>query len=52
MPVSIQLLSRFPLLQPLGSDALEPLSRAMNLREFARRGIVIAKDNSLLGLGF
>jgi len=52
MPVSIQLLSRFPLLQPLGPDALEPLSRAMNLREFARRGIVIAKDNSLLGLGF
>ena len=52
MPVWIQLLSRFPLLQPLGPEALEPLSRAMNLREFARRGVVIAKENPLLDLGF
>lgn len=52
MPVSIQLLSQFPLLQPLGPDAMEPLSRAMNLREFARRGIVIAKESSLPDLGF
>jgi CRP-like cAMP-binding protein len=52
MPVSIQLLSRFPLLQPLSREALEPLSRAMTLREFARRGVVIAKDNPVVDLGF
>lgn len=52
MPVSIQLLSRFPLLQPLSREELEPLSRAMNLREFARRGVVIAKDNPVVDLGF
>ncbi len=52
MPVSIQLLSRFPLLQPLDREALEPLSRAMSLKEFARRGVVIAKENTLMDLGF
>jgi CRP/FNR family transcriptional regulator, cyclic AMP receptor protein len=52
MPVSIQLLSRFPLLQPLSREELEPLSRAMTLREFARRGVVIAKDNPVVDLGF
>lgn len=52
MPVSTQLLSRFPLLQPLSREELEPLSRAMTLREFARRGVVIAKDNPVMDLGF
>lgn len=52
MPVSIQLLSRFPLLQPLDREVLEPLSRAMSLKEFARRGVVIAKENTLMDLGF
>jgi CRP/FNR family cyclic AMP-dependent transcriptional regulator len=52
MPVSIQLLSRFPLLQPLDREALEPLSRAMSLKEFARRGVVIAQENTLMDLGF
>lgn len=52
MPVSIQLLSRFPLLQPLDREDLEPLSRAMALKEFARREVVIAKENTLMELGF
>jgi len=52
MPVSIQLLSRFALLQPLDREALEPLSRAMTLKEVARRGVVIAKDSPLMDLGF
>ena len=52
MPVSTQLLLRFALLQPLGADVLEPLSRAMSLREFARREVVVAKENSLMELGF
>ena len=52
MPVSIQLLSRFPLLQPLDREALESLSRAMSLKEFARREVVIAKENTLMELGF
>lgn len=52
MPVSIQLLSRFPLLQPLDREALEPLSRAMSLKEFARREVVVAKENTLMELGF
>ena len=52
MPVSIQLLSRFALLQPLDREALEPLSRAMSLKEVARRGVVIAKGSPLMDLGF
>lgn len=52
MPVSTQLLARFALLQPLSGEALEPLSRAMSLREFARREVVVAKENTLMELGF
>ena len=52
MPVSIQLLSRFALLQPLEREALAPLSAAMTLREVARRGVVIAKGSPLMDLGF
>ena len=52
MPVSVQLLSRFALLQPLARDDLEPLSRAMTLREFSRRAVVVSKENPVADLGF
>ena len=52
MPVSTQLLLRFPLLQPLKPEELEPLSRAMTLREFARRGMVLSKETATRDLGF
>jgi CRP-like cAMP-binding protein len=52
MPVSLQLLSQFSLLRPLQRETLEPLSRCMALREFARRAIVIAKDTPSRELGF
>ncbi len=52
MPVSLQLLSQFPLLQPLPRDVLEPLSAQMTLRSFARRGVVMSKEDSLPELGF
>lgn len=52
MPVSLQLLSQFPLLQPLPRDVLEPLSAQMTLRSFARRAVVMSKEDSLPELGF
>lgn len=52
MPVSVQLLSQLPLLKPLHKDALESLSGQMNLRSFARRGMVISKDSATHELGF
>ena len=52
MPVSLQLLAQFPLLQPLSRDALEPLSAKMTLRSFARRAMVLSKDNAMQELGF
>ena len=52
MPVSLQLLSQFPLLQPLPRDVLEPLSAQMTLRSFARRAVVMSKENTLPELGF
>ena len=52
MPVSLQLLSQFPLLRPLSREVLEPLSAAMSLRAFARRAMVMSKDNPILELGF
>jgi CRP-like cAMP-binding protein len=52
MPVSLQLLSQFPLLRPLQREALEPLSQRMALREFARRAMVISKDTPSQDLGF
>lgn len=52
MPVSLQLLSQFPLLQPLQQGVLAPLSAQMTLRQFARRGMVISKDSPTQELGF
>lgn len=52
MPVSLQLLSQFPLLQPLQREALEPLSAQMTLRQFARRAMVMSKDSPTPELGF
>ena len=52
MPLSLQVLSQFTLLQPLPREALEPLSVRMNLRQFARRGMVMSKDSPVQELGF
>ena len=52
MPVSLQLLSQFPLLHPLEREALEPLSAQMTLRSFARRAMVMSKDSPTQELGF
>ena len=51
MPVSLQLLSQFPLLRPLPKEVLEPLSASMSLRSFARRAMVMAKDSPIMELG-
>ncbi len=52
MPVSVQLLNQFPLLQPLPQEVLAPLSARMTLRSFARRAMVMSKDNVTQDLGF
>lgn len=52
MPVSLQLLTQFPLLRTLQREALEPLSQRMTLREFARRAMVVSKEEPSSGLGF
>lgn len=52
MPVSVQLLHQFPLLRPLPQELLAPLSARMQLREFARRAVVVAKDCATPELGF
>ncbi len=52
MPVSLQLLSQFSLLQPLPKEVLEHLSTKMSLRSFARRAMVLAKDGAAQELGF
>jgi len=52
MPVSPQLLSQFPLLQPLPRETVEPLSATMHLRSFARRSMVMSKDSPTQELGF
>ena len=52
MPVSVQLLSQFPLLQSLPAERLEPLSAQMTLRSFPRRGMVMSKDLPAQELGF
>ena len=52
MPVSVQLLNQFPLLQPLPQEVLAPLSARMTLRSFARRAMVMSKDNATQDLGF
>ncbi|TXH31268.1 MAG: Crp/Fnr family transcriptional regulator [Burkholderiaceae bacterium] len=52
MPVSIQLLHQFALLQPLAQEVLTPLSARMVLRQFARRAMVVSKDSAAQELGF
>lgn len=52
MPVSLQLLGQFPLLQPLPKDILDPLSLQMSLRSFARRAMVMSKESAQPELGF
>jgi CRP/FNR family cyclic AMP-dependent transcriptional regulator len=52
MPVSVQLLSQFPLLQSLPLERLESLSAQMSLRSFPRRGMVMSKDLPAQELGF
>ena len=52
MPVSLQLLTQFPLLHSLSREALDPLSAKMTLRSFARRAMVLSKDSATQELGF
>lgn len=52
MPVSLQLLTQFTLLQPLSREVLEPLSSRMHLRQFPRRAMVMSKDSPAQELGF
>ena len=52
MPASLQLISQFPLLQPLPLETLDALSGQMTLRSFARRAIVMSKDSPAQELGF
>jgi CRP/FNR family cyclic AMP-dependent transcriptional regulator len=52
MPTSLQLISQFPLLQPLPRETLESLSGQMTLRSFARRAMVMSKDSPAQELGF
>lgn len=52
MPASFQLLTQFPLLQPLPREALEALSTQMTLRSFARRAMVVSKETPTQELGF
>ena len=52
MPVSVQIISQFPLLQPLSSETLESLSVDMSLQSFSRRAMVMSKDVPAPALGF
>lgn len=52
MPVSVQILSQFPLLQSLPMERLESLSGQMSLRSFSRRAMVMSKDLPAQELGF
>lgn len=52
MPVSVQLLQQFALLQPLAQELLVPLSERMVLRQFARRAMVMSKEGDSHELGF
>ena len=52
MPVSVQLLTLFPLLQSLTREELDQLSSHMHLRSFARRAMVLSKDAPVHELGF
>ena len=52
MPVSIQILARFPLLAPLPPEILGSLSEEMMLRSFDRRATLTDKAASATALGF
>ena len=52
MPVSLQLLSQIPLLKGLPQEELLSLSQEMTLQEYPRRGVILAKDSAVKGLGF
>ena len=52
MPVSIQLLARFPLLAPLPHEILGSLSEEMLLRSYDRRATLTDKAASASALGF
>lgn len=52
MPVSVQIISQFPLLQSLPSETLEALSVDMSLQSFSRRAMVMSKDLPAAALGF
>jgi CRP/FNR family cyclic AMP-dependent transcriptional regulator len=52
MPVSLHLLSQFPLMRALGGRELTQLSQKMVLREYARRAVVVSKELSGSELGF
>jgi CRP/FNR family transcriptional regulator, cyclic AMP receptor protein len=52
MPVSLQLLSQIPLLKTLPEEELLSLSQEMTLHEYPKRGVILAKDSAVRGLGF
>lgn len=52
MPVSLQLLSQIPLLKTLPEEELLTLSQEMTLQEYPKRGVILAKDSAVRGLGF
>lgn len=52
MAISFQLLARFPLLESLPEEVLRQLSAEMVERKFARREVVISKEQSAHELGF
>lgn len=52
MPVPFQWLTDIPLLRPLPQEALMRISTQMSERKFARREVVISKEQSRFELGF
>ena len=50
--MSVQLLSQFPLLQPLQQEVLARISAHLTLKQFARRAMVISKEDPTDALGF
>lgn len=52
MPIPFQWLQNIPLLTPLSQEALLRLSTQMTARKFARREVVISKEQTKFELGF
>jgi CRP-like cAMP-binding protein len=52
MAIPFQHLQRFPLLGPLSEEAIFRLSTCAEIRQFARREVVIAKEKPCFELGF